>query len=72
MPPWQRPPPMHCFPLTDSTVLEFYEYLFAPWVKGLGIRGFLGRVLINAAANVRFQSEVDMIRQAITAVGQPS
>jgi hypothetical protein len=41
MPPWQRPPPMHSFPLTDSTVLEFYEYLFAPWVTGLGIRGFL-------------------------------
>jgi acyl-coenzyme A thioesterase PaaI-like protein len=41
MPSWQQPPPMHCFPLTDSTVLEFYEYLFAPWVKGLGIRDFL-------------------------------
>lgn len=34
-------PPMHCFPLTDATVLEFYEYLFAPWVKALGIRDFL-------------------------------
>lgn len=27
-------------PLTDATVLEFYEHLFAPWVKGLGIRDF--------------------------------
>jgi acyl-coenzyme A thioesterase PaaI-like protein len=32
--------PMHCIPLTDATVLEFYDWLFAPWVKGLGIREF--------------------------------
>jgi hypothetical protein len=33
-------------------------------VEVLGANLSLGRVLINAAANVRFQSEVDMIRQA--------
>ena len=31
------PIPMHCIPLTDATVHEFYDFLFAPWVKGLGI-----------------------------------
>ncbi len=34
------PRPMHCIPLTDATVQEFYEYLFAPWVKGIGMRDF--------------------------------
>ena len=34
------PVPMHCIPLTDATVHEFYDYLFAPWVKGLGKRDF--------------------------------
>jgi acyl-coenzyme A thioesterase PaaI-like protein len=34
------PVPMHCIPLTDATVLEFYDWLFAPWVKGLGMREF--------------------------------
>jgi acyl-coenzyme A thioesterase PaaI-like protein len=27
-------------PLTDATVLEYYDYLFAPWVKQLGLREF--------------------------------
>lgn len=35
-----HPPPMHCIPLTDVTVWEFYDYLFAPWVKQLGLRDF--------------------------------
>jgi hypothetical protein len=35
-----RPVPLHCFPLTDATVLELYEYIFAPWVKMLGRREF--------------------------------
>ena len=32
--------PLHCLPLTDATVLEFYEHVFAPWVKMLGLREF--------------------------------
>ena len=35
-----KPIPLHCLPLTDATVLEFYEFLFAPWVKSLGLRDF--------------------------------
>src|SRR4051794_14723319 len=39
-----RPPgipvPLHCLPVTDATVLELYEYVFAPWVKMLGLREF--------------------------------
>lgn len=35
-----KPPPVHCIPLTDATVMEFYDYLFAPWVKDLGLRDF--------------------------------
>ena len=35
-----KPIPLHCFPLTEATVLEFYEFLFAPWVKSLGLRDF--------------------------------
>jgi uncharacterized protein (TIGR00369 family) len=27
-------------PITNETVLEFYEWLFAPWVKELGLRNF--------------------------------
>ena len=34
------PVPAHCVPLTDATVMAFYEFLFAPWVKGLGLREF--------------------------------
>src|SRR5215467_12795469 len=32
--------PLHCLPVTDATVLELYEYAFAPWVKMLGLREF--------------------------------
>ncbi len=32
-----KPIPLHCLPLTDATVVEFYEYVYAPWVKMLGI-----------------------------------
>ena len=32
--------PLHCLPVTDVTVLELYEYVFAPWVKMLGLREF--------------------------------
>lgn len=35
-----KPVPRHCIPLTDATVLEYYDYLFAPWVKALGLRDF--------------------------------
>ena len=35
-----KPIPLHCLPLTDATVVEFYEYVFAPWVKMLGLREF--------------------------------
>ncbi len=37
MTPSQNPPPL---PITNETVLEFYEWLFAPWVKELGLRDF--------------------------------
>jgi acyl-coenzyme A thioesterase PaaI-like protein len=32
--------PLHCLPVTDATILEFYECVFAPWVKMLGLREF--------------------------------
>lgn len=35
-----RPPPLHCLPVTDATVIELYEYVLAPWVKMLGLRDF--------------------------------
>jgi acyl-coenzyme A thioesterase PaaI-like protein len=35
-----KPFPLHCPPLTDATVVEFYEYVFAPWVKMLDLREF--------------------------------
>ena len=34
------PVPLHCLPVTDATVLELYESVFAPWVKMLGLREF--------------------------------
>ena len=37
MTPASSPPPL---PITNETVLEFYEWLFAPWVKELGLRNF--------------------------------
>jgi acyl-coenzyme A thioesterase PaaI-like protein len=33
-----EPMPMRFFPVTNATVYEYYEYLFAPWVKDLGLR----------------------------------
>ena len=41
-------PPPPGFPVTNETVQEFYEWLFAPWVKELGLRDFhasAGRVV---------------------------
>jgi acyl-coenzyme A thioesterase PaaI-like protein len=35
-----KPLPRHCIPLTNATILEYYDYLFAPWVKELGLREF--------------------------------
>ena len=35
-----KPFPLHCLPLTYATVVEFYEYVFAPWVKMLDLREF--------------------------------
>ena len=35
-----KPIPLHCLPLTDATVVEFYEYVYAPWVKMLGLLEF--------------------------------
>jgi acyl-coenzyme A thioesterase PaaI-like protein len=35
-----NPIPLRCLPLTDATVVEFYEYVYAPWVKMLGLREF--------------------------------
>lgn len=29
--------PAHLFPLTNETVLEAYDYIFAPWVKDMGL-----------------------------------
>jgi hypothetical protein len=34
------PVPLHCLPVTDAAVLELYEYVFAPWVKMLGLSEF--------------------------------
>ena len=36
----ETPVPLHCLPVTDATVLELYDYVFAPWVKMLGLREF--------------------------------
>jgi acyl-coenzyme A thioesterase PaaI-like protein len=30
----------HPLPMTDETILDFYGHLFAPWVRGLGLRDF--------------------------------
>ena len=37
MAPSRNPPTL---PITNENVLEFYEWLFAPWVKELGLRDF--------------------------------
>jgi acyl-coenzyme A thioesterase PaaI-like protein len=34
------PVPLHCLPVTDATVLELYEFAYAPWVKLLGLCEF--------------------------------
>lgn len=34
------PTPIITVPITNDTVGEFYEWLFAPWVKELGLRDF--------------------------------
>lgn len=35
-----KPVPQHCIPLTNATVAEYFDYLFAPWIKDLGLRDF--------------------------------
>ena len=45
-------------PITNETVLEFYEWLFAPWVKELGLRDFAvspGQVIAILPQNKRLQ-----------------
>jgi hypothetical protein len=32
--------PLHCLPVADATDLELYDYVFAPWVRMLGLREF--------------------------------
>ncbi len=32
--------PPHPLPVTNETVKDFYEWLFAPWVKEIGLRDF--------------------------------
>ena len=43
------------FPITNESVLHFYEWLFAPWVKDLGLRDFDATGVMNAgiSANAR-------------------
>ena len=35
-----QPLPTHLFPVTDANVLAMYEFVFAPWVKDLGLCEF--------------------------------
>ncbi|MFP5474572.1 MAG: PaaI family thioesterase [Gammaproteobacteria bacterium] len=45
-------------PITNDTVHEFYEWLFAPWVKGLGLRDFAvspGQVTATLPQNEKLQ-----------------
>jgi acyl-coenzyme A thioesterase PaaI-like protein len=35
-----KPVPRHCVPLANANVLEYYDWLFAPWVKALGLCEF--------------------------------
>jgi uncharacterized protein (TIGR00369 family) len=58
MTPTDSPPRL---PITNETVLEFYEWLFAPWVKELGLRDFEvspGRVIatLPQSKNLQFVS----------------
>lgn len=46
------------FPVTSETVHEFYEWLFAPWVKELGLRDFEvlpGQVVATLPQNQKLQ-----------------
>lgn len=45
-------------PITNDTVHEFYEWLFAPWVKELGLRDFAvspGQVVATLPQNKKLQ-----------------
>lgn len=55
MAPSRNPPST---PITNETVLEFYEWLFAPWVKELGLRDFAvspGQVIAVLPQSKRLQ-----------------
>lgn len=46
------------FPVTNETVAEFYEWLFAPWVKQLELRNFEvspGRVIATLPQNEKLR-----------------
>jgi acyl-coenzyme A thioesterase PaaI-like protein len=46
------------FPVTNETVHDFYEWLFAPWVKELGLRDFAvspGQVFATLPQNKKLQ-----------------
>jgi uncharacterized protein (TIGR00369 family) len=46
------------FPVTNETVNDFYEWLFAPWVKELGLRDFAvtpGQVVATLPQNKKLQ-----------------
>jgi acyl-coenzyme A thioesterase PaaI-like protein len=55
MAPSRTPPSL---PITNETVLEFYEWLFAPWVRELGLRDFAvspGQVIAILPQSKRLQ-----------------
>jgi uncharacterized protein (TIGR00369 family) len=55
MAPSRNPPTL---PITNENVLEFYEWLFAPWVKELGLRDFAvspGQVIAVLPQSKRLQ-----------------
>lgn len=55
MAPSRNPPTL---PITNENVLEFYEWLFAPWVKELGLRDFTvspGQVIAVLPQSKRLQ-----------------
>jgi uncharacterized protein (TIGR00369 family) len=55
MAPSRNPPTL---PITNENVLEFYEWLFAPWVKELGLRDFVvspGQVIAVLPQSKRLQ-----------------
>ena len=46
------------FPVTNETVQEFFDWLFAPWVKELGLRDFhvsAGRVVARLPQSKKLQ-----------------